>query len=75
VAADVNSDSNAISAFIRNYTNYVEFPTQKLPVQFTKEQLDNASNAVAQNVLNEIIKGDGELPSIKDLLTTDVTSH
>jgi len=73
-AADVNSDSNAISAFIRNYTNYAEFPSQKLPVQFTKEQLDGASNEVGKVVLDKIIDDHGLLPAIKDLLITDLNT-
>jgi hypothetical protein len=70
-ASQVNSDSGFISGFIRGYANNADFPSQKLQDFFTKEQLDAASDAVAQKVLEEIIKQNGEIPPVDKLLEID----
>lgn len=52
-AEKVNRDSGAFSTFIRQYTNAQS--ELRTGTSLTKAQLDNASNAIAAAVLNDII--------------------
>lgn len=45
-----------------------------MPQPFTKEQLDRASNKVAENVLDQIISSNGILPPMPQLMATDLNT-